>query len=99
MHKKEWSQGRGAIALNGVQCAAAIRKLIKYLVDAASCFHSSWVMLIKIALEVAASGRFFDKSSECTMRKIKTILSEQQKMKEKLPSPLGFHCARSLQHV
>jgi hypothetical protein len=39
MQKKEWSQGRGAIALNEVQCVAAIRKLIKYLVDAASFIH------------------------------------------------------------
>jgi vesicle coat complex subunit len=59
MHEKEWSQDRGSVALNELQWAAAISKLIKYLVDAASCIHSSWFMHIKIALEVASSGRIF----------------------------------------
>ncbi len=41
MHEKEWSQDRGSVALNELQWAAAISKLIEYLVDAASCIHSS----------------------------------------------------------
>jgi hypothetical protein len=90
MHKKEWPQGRGAIALNEVQCVAAIRNLIKYLVDAASCIHSSWFFIMTIALEIAASGRFFDKSLGCSMRKIKPILSEQKTIKKYSPNPVGF---------